>query len=88
MNLHERIFLSFKNYELFNAVCGGLEQHKCVDHALQMHYDYDDDDDDDDDDDYYYYYYESVSVRASGRFFLRHGFRSFLVCCKTFMYLY
>ena len=65
MNLHERIFLSFKNYELFNAVCGGLEQHKCVDHALQMHYDYDyDDDDDDDDDDDYYYYYESVSVRA------------------------
>ena len=67
MNLHERIFLSFKNYELFNAVCGGIEQHKCVDHALQMHYDYDydyDDDDDDDDDDYYYYYYESVSVRA------------------------
>ena len=64
MNLHERIFLSFKNYELFNAVCGGLEQHKCVDHALQMHYDYDYDDDDDDDDDDYYYYYESVSVRA------------------------
>ena len=60
MNLHERIFLSFKNYELFNAVCGGLEQHKCVDHALQMHYDYDYDYDYY----YYYYYYESVSVRA------------------------
>ena len=27
-------------------------------------------------------------LERSGRFCLRHGFRSFLVCCKTFMYLY
>ena len=81
MNLHEQIFLRFKNYELFNAVCCGLEQHKCVDHTLQIHYDYDYDDDDDDDDDdyYYYYYYESVSVRAVRSILLET--RNSLVSC-------